>query len=289
LVSGDGRYVAFTSNGSNLAAGQHEPSPPFRTSDAFLYDRVTDSNVLVSHTASSPLDAADSAVLAALSPDGGRVLFGSYASNLVPGLVGGAAQQVFVFERSTGTITLVSGAGGSGSQSGNDSSVGAALSQDSSVVLFASSASDLVPDDLNQAPDVFVYLSDVPPPSGSLAFHTVSPCRLADTRLAAGEWGGPALNAGDDRYFGVAGECDIPASAKAVSLNVTVTQPSALGDLRLFPGGAAPLASAINYRPGQTRANNAVVFLGAGGSIALRCDQASGSVHVLLDVNGYFE
>jgi hypothetical protein len=120
-------------------------------------------------------------------------------------------------------------------------------------------------------------------------FHTVSPCRLADTRLAGGEWGAPALNTGDDRYFSVAGRCEIPISAKAISLNVTVTQPSAAGDLRLFAGGAAPLASAINYRPGQTRANNAVVFLGASGSIALRCDQASGSVHVLLDVNGYFE
>ena len=49
------------------------------------------------------------------------------------------------------------------------------------------------------------------------------------------------------------------------------------------------MASAINYGPGQTRANNAVVPLGAGGQIAVRLDQASGSVHVILDVNGYLE
>jgi Tol biopolymer transport system component len=289
LLSADGRYVAFTSYGSNLVAGQQEPSLEFPTSDAFLYDRVTDSNVLVSHAASSPLLAAGSSGVGALSPDGGRVLFGSSGWNLVPGQVGAAAPQAFLFERSTGGITLVSGTGGSGSQSGNDWSMGAGLSRDPTVALLASAASDLVADDLNDASDVFVYLSDVSPPSGPLVFHTVPPCRLADTRLAAGEWGGPAVHAGEDRYFTVAGQCGIPISAKAVSLNVTVTLPSAPGDLRLFAGGAAPLASAINYRPGQTRANNSVVFMAAGGSIALRCDQISGSVHVLLDVSGYFE
>jgi hypothetical protein len=285
-MSADGQYIAFTSAGSNLVAGQQDSA--YESLDAFLYDRVADSTLLVSHTTGSLSAAVGVQSLGALSPDGGRVLFVSYSSDVVPGQSGPLKTQVFLFDRSTGTNALVSGAGGSGSQGGNGASFAGSLSLDPTVALFSSEATDLVPDDLNGASDVFAYLSEVPPPSGSLAFHTVAPCRLADTRSGSGEWGGPALYFGHDRYFGVAGRCDIPASAKAVSLNVTVTQPEAPGDLRLFAGGAAPLASTINYWPGQTRANNAVVFL-AAGSIAVRCDQASGSVHVLLDVNGYFE
>ena len=73
-------------------------------------------------------------------------------------------------------------------------------------------------------------------------------------------------------------------------MTLAVTQPTAAGDLRLYPGGAPlPLASSINYTAGQTRANNAVPSLGASGQLAIRCDQASGTVHAILDVTGYFE
>jgi hypothetical protein len=73
-------------------------------------------------------------------------------------------------------------------------------------------------------------------------------------------------------------------------LNLTVIQPGAAGDLRFFPGGsAAPLVSTINYRAGQTRANNAVAGLGAAGDLTVHCDQGAGTAHLILDVNGYFE
>ncbi len=45
----------------------------------------------------------------------------------------------------------------------------------------------------------------------------------------------------------------------------------------------------LPLRPGQTRANNAVVPLGADGAIAVHVHQQSGTVHVVLDVSGYFE
>ncbi len=55
------------------------------------------------------------------------------------------------------------------------------------------------------------------------------------------------------------------------------------------PAPALPFASTINYSANQTRANNAFVPLGASGQLAIRLDQAAGSVHVILDVNGYVE
>jgi hypothetical protein len=120
-------------------------------------------------------------------------------------------------------------------------------------------------------------------------FFTLTPCRVLDTRAAAGPYGGPALGGGQDRTFLLAGRCGIPASARAVSLNLTVTQPTAAGFLTLYPGPTLPLVSSVNYSAGQTRANNAVVGLNASGQLAIRCGQASGTAHAILDVTGYFE
>jgi CSLREA domain-containing protein len=120
----------------------------------------------------------------------------------------------------------------------------------------------------------------------AFAYFTLPPCRVVDTRGADG----PALAAGTTRSFALAGKCGLPTSANAVSLNVTVTQPTAQGDLRLFPGGAPlPLVSTINYRAGQTRANNAIVTLGPSNDIDVLSDQSSGTVHFIVDVNGYFQ
>jgi hypothetical protein len=119
------------------------------------------------------------------------------------------------------------------------------------------------------------------------SFFTVTPCRIADTRALAGPYGGPALSPGLERVFVVAGQCQISSTAKAVSFNVTVTQPTAPGHVILYPGGSpAPTVSAINFRAGQTRANNAIVPLGSGGTLAV---QSAAPTHFILDVNGYFE
>jgi hypothetical protein len=121
------------------------------------------------------------------------------------------------------------------------------------------------------------------------SFYTVTPCRVFDSRDA--RLGGPfALAAGSDNAIRVPGYCSVPTTATAVSLNVTVVAPSAGGHLRLSASGTPrPGSSSINYAPGQTRANNAVVPLGADGSLIVYVNQPGGTVHVVLDVNGYFQ
>jgi CSLREA domain-containing protein len=120
--------------------------------------------------------------------------------------------------------------------------------------------------------------------------YTVSPCRLADTRNPAGPYGAPALSANVDRSFVITNLCGIPTTAQAVSFNFTITQPTDPGDLRVFPGGGTrPLVSTLNWRSGQTRANNAVVALGTAGDITVHPDQAGGTVQFIIDVNGYFQ
>ncbi len=121
-------------------------------------------------------------------------------------------------------------------------------------------------------------------------YFALAPCRVLDTRNPSGPYGGPALVAGQSRTFALAGQCGIPASALAVSVNVTATQSTTAGNLGLYPAGTpVPSVSSVNYSTGQTRANNVVIGLGVSGQVAIRCTQASGTVHAILDVTGYFE
>jgi hypothetical protein len=121
-----------------------------------------------------------------------------------------------------------------------------------------------------------------------LDYFALTPCRVADTRSGLG---GPVVQGQETRIFAVAGLCGVPLTAKAISLNVTVNQPTAAGNVRLFEAGqAVPNASTINYVAGQTRANNAVVPLNALGEMAAFASQPVGTtIHLIIDVNGYFE
>jgi len=121
------------------------------------------------------------------------------------------------------------------------------------------------------------------------SFYTLAPCRLVDTRNATGPFGGPAFAAGETRSYTVAsGACGVPADARAVAVNVTVTSPTSAGALTLFPGsGVAPVATTISFAAGRTRANNALIGLTAG-VLSVTNRQESGSVHVIVDVSGAF-
>jgi uncharacterized delta-60 repeat protein len=125
----------------------------------------------------------------------------------------------------------------------------------------------------------------------SANFYTLAPCRVVDTRGLGAPIGGPALEGQETRTLAVAGECGIPATAKAIAVNATVVQPGASGNLRLFPAGeTVPGTSTVNYAAGQVRANNAIVELGEQRSIAAFVGQPPGtSVHLVLDVTGYFQ
>lgn len=125
-----------------------------------------------------------------------------------------------------------------------------------------------------------------PEPTTGLSFYTVPPCRVLDTRLAS------ALPSGAAGLFHLGRECGISMSAKAVVVNVTVVGPTGAGHITLFPGGIpVPSASTISFAAGQVRANNAVLNLGsATASLGAWASVVNdGQVHLILDVNGYFE
>lgn len=123
--------------------------------------------------------------------------------------------------------------------------------------------------------------------SGQGHYFTIAPCRLFDSR----ELNGPILASGIARFVGVAGKCGLPAvPIAALAVNVTVVSPNGPGHLVLQPAGVTVGASTINFRPGQTRANNALVGLSGSGQLEIVPFVAAqnGAVHVILDVSGYF-
>ncbi len=117
-------------------------------------------------------------------------------------------------------------------------------------------------------------------------YNAVVPCRLLDTREAAQ---GPALADGQVRHVAAAGSCQIPADARALAAVITVTQATDGGDLRVYPTGVtAPGTSAINFSAGVTLSNGTIVGLGTGSFDVLPEVLGSGTVHMIVDVSGYY-
>ena len=160
VISGDGAYVAFRSNANNLVTNQVDANGG--NSDVFLYDRQAQTTTLVSHAAGAPLttgnNTSDTPVI---SGDGAYVAFRSVASDLVAGQVdanGGGLTDVFLYDRQTGTTTLVSHAAGAAATTGNSQSDTPVISEDGAYVAFRSFASDLVAGlTFLSSPSVFLY------------------------------------------------------------------------------------------------------------------------------------
>lgn len=145
--SADGRYVAFASE---------VPLDPLDTNallDVYVHDRVTGATILASRT---PSGAGGNAASTApnLSADGRYVAFQSQATDLVSNDADDTTDDVFVFDRVTGVVTLegVTVAGGVC----NDSCTSPRISADGRFVLFDTAASNVVTGDANGFRDVFL-------------------------------------------------------------------------------------------------------------------------------------
>ncbi|MFN0172489.1 MAG: SBBP repeat-containing protein [Bryobacteraceae bacterium] len=130
------------------------------------------------------------------------------------------------------------------------------------------------------------------PAAGSgagLRFVPVTPCRIMDTRDSGygAVFGPPYLNANSIRPAPIPqSRCDIPSTARAYSVNLTVVPVGTLPYVTLSPSGQArPLVSTLNSFEGSVAANAAIVPAGVNGAIDLF---AAGFTHVILDINGYF-
>jgi hypothetical protein len=137
--------------------------------------------------------------------------------------------------------------------------------------------------------------------SGPLSFHTITPQRYLDTRF---DGGGAAGQHRRVLHLRLRGPRLLrrrlpergPPGATAIACNLTVTSGTSGGNLRAFPGNSdvIPLVSDVNWTAGQTVANYAIVGAAtpADGefqaAVGLHNASTRGSVHVIVDISGYF-
>ncbi|MCC7077940.1 MAG: cadherin-like domain-containing protein [Acidimicrobiia bacterium] len=149
-ISADGRYVAFDSWADDLVGGDTNEAP-----DVFVHDRETGETERVS-IAGDGAEADGMSIHAAISADGRHLAFISSATNLVTDDTNGVLD-AFVHDRETGETERVSIAGdGTQADAGFDLE-GIAITPDGRSVAFSSDATNLVADDTNEEPDVFVH------------------------------------------------------------------------------------------------------------------------------------
>jgi Tol biopolymer transport system component len=283
-LSADGRWVAFYSEATDLVSGQTG-----NAGGIYLFDRIAGTVTLVSRSASSPIDNRFSSS-PALSADGRFVTFVSLMTDLVPGQVNqSAGENDFLYDRIAGTTALVSHVPSSEVTTGvlaARTEEPARISADGAWVAFASPSPDLVAGDHDGTWDAFLYANVLP----GRDFFTLTPCRLLDTRQGGQ---GPVLSSGLRRIVLAKGACGIPDTARAIAVNLTVVQPSAGGYLTLHAGDLGPeMTSSLNFAAGQIRTNNAIVPLAFDGTGTLGVTPlvaGNGTVHLIVDVSGYFE
>ena len=148
-INGDGRFVAFVSDATNLVAIDLNGDAP----DMFVHDRLTGVTELVSKSSSGEQGNNTGSVTneVAISADGRFVTFENHSTNLVPG-VRDRGPRIYVHDRSAGLTELVS------VSTTGEAAFGAApsISADGEFIVFKSFADNLVAGDSNGLLDVFI-------------------------------------------------------------------------------------------------------------------------------------
>ncbi len=145
-----------------------------------------------------------------------------------------------------------------------------------------------VTDTTNVILDINGYFAPVT--SSTLAFYPLPPCRVADTRNSnfPQGLGPPSLSGDHERAFPIlnAATCNIPSSAAAYSLNLTVVPHGGLSYLTVWPTGQTrPTVSTLNDALGRTIANAAIAVAGTGSEVSA---YATNDTDLIIDINGYF-
>lgn len=175
-LSDNGRFLVFESNAPDLVANDQNG-----LRDIFIYDTIEDTMARVSVnsdgdealpftycvTGSDCVSARPKghSRTPSISADGRYVVFASTAKNLAgdPGICTDTCFQCHeclgdnIFLRDCETKTTIAISAGLNGELANGSSFDPVISQDGAHVVFASDATNLVPDDLNQQTDIFLF------------------------------------------------------------------------------------------------------------------------------------
>jgi hypothetical protein len=160
VISGDGRYVAFSSNATNLVPGDTNG-----LWDIFVRDRVlgtterisvkSDGSQVTANDLTGTANTTAAASLWSMTADGRYVTFTSYAQ-LVPQDTN-QNQDIYLFDRTTQTVQLVDVSGTGSGFNSSDTPLAPSVSTDGRYVVFQSTSPSLVSGDTDPPPDQFLY------------------------------------------------------------------------------------------------------------------------------------
>jgi hypothetical protein len=130
-------------------------------------------------------------------------------------------------------------------------------------------------------------------------YTPIAPCRVVDTRLGGGLLAGNSARSfavrgtvGFPAQGGHSGGCGVPATATAVTVNVTTTGTTAAGYLLGYAtGGPVPLANFMTFHKGINETANPTLPLADGGtepSLTIKTGPGAGT-HLIVDVTGYYD
>jgi hypothetical protein len=135
--------------------------------------------------------------------------------------------------------------------------------------------------------DLEGYMEAGSGPSG--LFKPAAPFRITDTRAGSGQANaGSALHGASTLTVKVGGVGTVPvAGAAAVVLNITAVDGDTGSYLTAYPSDSTrPVASSVNFLPGQVVPNRVIVPLAKDGTISLY--NLAGTVDAIVDVSGWF-
>lgn len=147
-ISSDGKYIAFSSDASNLVENDTN-----NTYDVFFYDTTLNTIKQISVDDLGVKGDGES-TYPSITADGKFVTFESAATNLVPNDTNGT-YDIFLYDTTLNTIKRIS-VDGSGIE-GNSYSTGSSISANGKFIVYNSDASNLVPNDNNGTYDIFRY------------------------------------------------------------------------------------------------------------------------------------
>lgn len=146
-ISGDGRFIVFHSDATNFVENDN-----LSRAKIFLHDMITSETTLISKTPDG-LIPQDSSTYPDITNDGRFIVYMSIANNILPGDTNGW-HDIFLYDRETDVTSMIS-ISNEGIQ-GNHLSAMPSITEDGSIVVFRSGASNLVIGDTNGTTDIFI-------------------------------------------------------------------------------------------------------------------------------------
>jgi hypothetical protein len=250
-LSSDGRYVAFTSDGTNLVPGDTN-----RATDIFVRDRQSGTTQRVS-VSTAGVQGNDNCSGPVISRNGRYVAFASFATNLVSGDTNNR-QDIFVRDLVAQTTSRVSVT--SAGLQADGTNWGPSISSDGRYVAFTSYSQKLVPNDTNVFKDVFVR---------DRVARTTTRVSISSTEAQANGSSWWCSISGDGRYVAFdSGASNLaPADANAARQDIYVRDRTAGTTWRASVSSVGQQATSNSTYPALSASGAYVAFTSEGSNL----------------------